>query len=37
MRGTMGIQVARIAVQFKLDVEDKLASIFPAKDENESS
>ena len=30
LRGTFGIHVARIAAAFKLDVEDRLASIFPA-------
>jgi hypothetical protein len=33
MRGTFGVHLARIAAQFKLDVEDRLASILPAKDE----
>lgn len=28
--GTVGIHVAKIAAQFQLDVEDKLASILPA-------
>lgn len=36
MRGTFGVHLARIAAQFKLDVEDNLASILPAKDEDES-
>jgi len=27
MRGTFGVHLARVATQFKLDVEDKLASI----------
>ena len=36
MRGTFGVHLARIAAQFKLDVEDKLAVILPAKDEDES-
>lgn len=33
LRGTFGVHLARIAAQFKLDIEDKLASILPAKDE----
>ena len=33
MRGTFGVHLARIAGLFKLDVEDDLASILPAKDE----
>jgi hypothetical protein len=33
MRGTFGIHLARIAAQFHLDIEDNLASILPAKDE----
>jgi hypothetical protein len=37
MRGTIGIQLARIAAHFKLDIEDELATILPAMDENESS
>jgi hypothetical protein len=36
MRGTFGIHLARIATQFKLDIEDNLASILPAKDEESS-
>ena len=36
MRGTFGVHVARIATEFKLDVEDKLATILPAKDEDEA-
>jgi len=36
MRGTFGVHLARIAAQFKLDIEDNLASILPAKDEDES-
>lgn len=35
LRGTFGVHLARIAAQFKLDIEDKLASILPAKDESE--
>lgn len=30
LRGTFGIHLAKIAAQFHLDVEDKLASILPA-------
>ena len=30
MRGTFGIHLANIAAEFKLDIEDKLASILPA-------
>lgn len=30
LRGTFGVHVAKIATQFKLDVEDRLASILPA-------
>jgi hypothetical protein len=30
LRGTFGVHVAKIAGQFKLDVEDRLASILPA-------
>ena len=30
LRGTFGVHVAKIAAAFKLDVEDKLASILPA-------
>jgi hypothetical protein len=30
LRGTFGVHVAKIATQFRLDVEDKLASILPA-------
>ena len=36
MRGTFGIYLARIAAQFKLDVEDNLASILPARDEDKA-
>jgi hypothetical protein len=32
LRGTFGIHLAKIAVNFQLDVEDKLASIIPADD-----
>ena len=33
LRGTFGVHVARIAAAFKLDVEDRLASIVPANAE----
>jgi Family of unknown function (DUF6650) len=36
MRGIFGVHLARVATQFKLDIEDNLASILPAKDEDES-
>lgn len=36
MRGTIGIHLARIATQFKLDIEDNLASILPATDAESS-
>ena len=36
MRGTFGIHLARIAAQLKLDVEDNLASILPARDEDKA-
>lgn len=36
MRGTFGVHLARIAARFKLDIEDNLASILPAKDEEGS-
>ncbi|MCZ2077973.1 MAG: hypothetical protein LC130_23580 [Bryobacterales bacterium] len=36
MRGTSGVHLARIATQFKLDIEDKLAAILPEKDEEDS-
>ena len=35
MRGTFGVHLAPIAAQFKLDIEDNLASILPAKDDPE--
>jgi len=35
MRGTFGVHLARIATQFKLDVEDKLAIILPEVDRDE--
>ncbi len=31
MRGTFGVHVAKIAAEFKLDVEDRLAEILPAR------
>jgi hypothetical protein len=34
MRGAFGIQLAKIATRFKLDVEDELAVILPAKVES---
>jgi hypothetical protein len=34
LRGTFGVHLARIAAQFHLDIEDNLASILPAKDED---
>ncbi|MDQ2843569.1 MAG: hypothetical protein M3Y72_21510 [Acidobacteriota bacterium] len=36
MRGTFGVHLARIATHFKLDIEDGLASILPATDEDSS-
>lgn len=36
MRGTFGVHLARIAAQFRLDIEDQLASILPAKDQEDS-
>jgi hypothetical protein len=36
MRGTFGVHLARIVAQFRLDIEDQLASILPAKDEEDS-
>ena len=30
LRGTFGVHVAKIAAEFRLDVEDKLAAILPA-------
>jgi hypothetical protein len=37
LRGTFGVQVARIAAAFKLDVEDRLASIVPANAEADAA
>jgi len=31
MRGIFGVHFARVAAEFKLDVEDRLAAIFPAR------
>jgi hypothetical protein len=36
MRGIFGVHLARVATHFKLDIEDNLASILPAQDEDES-
>jgi hypothetical protein len=36
LRGVFGIHVALIAVKYRLDVEDNLATIFPAQDEPKS-
>jgi hypothetical protein len=36
MRGAFGVHLAPIAAHFKLDVEDNLASILPAKDDDDS-
>jgi hypothetical protein len=36
LRGTFGVHVAKIAAQFKLDVEDHLASILPANAESDT-
>lgn len=35
MRGAFGVHLARIATQFRLDVEDKLATILPEADLDE--
>lgn len=34
MRGTFGVHLAQVAARFKLDIEDNLASILPAKDDD---
>jgi Family of unknown function (DUF6650) len=34
MRGVFGVHLARIAVRFRLDIEDDLATILPAKAED---
>jgi hypothetical protein len=36
LRGVFGIQIARLAAEYGLDVEDDLAAILPAEDEDES-
>ena len=36
MRGTFGVHLAKIAAEFKLDIEDRLASILPANAEVDS-
>jgi hypothetical protein len=36
MRGTFGVHLAKIAAAFKLDIEDRLASILPANAEADS-
>jgi hypothetical protein len=36
MRGTFGVHLAKIAAEFKLDIEDRLASILPADAEADS-
>ena len=35
MRGNFGIHLTRLATHFKLDIEDKLASILPAQDQED--
>lgn len=37
MRGTFGIHLAQIAAQFRLDIEDRLATILPAEAEGDES
>jgi hypothetical protein len=37
LRGTFGVHVARIAAAFKLDVEDRLASIVPSNAEADTA
>ena len=37
LRGAFGVHVARIAAAFKLDVEDRLASIVPANAESDTA
>jgi hypothetical protein len=37
MRGTFGIYLAQIAAQFRLDIEDRLAAVLPAKAEGDES
>ena len=36
MRGTFGVHLARIAAQFRIDIEDNLATILPASAERDS-
>jgi hypothetical protein len=36
MRGTFGIHLARIAAEFRLDIEDALATILPERDEGDA-
>jgi hypothetical protein len=36
MRGTFGVHLAKIAAEFRLDVEDRLAAILPASAEGDS-
>jgi hypothetical protein len=36
MRGTFGVHLAKIAAEFRLDVEDRLAAILPASVEGDS-
>ncbi len=36
LRGTFGIHVAKVAAAFKLDVEDRLASILPANADDDT-
>lgn len=36
MRGTFGVHLAKIATEFKLDVEDRLAAILPARADTDS-
>ncbi|HTW32545.1 MAG TPA: hypothetical protein VMD76_12760, partial [Candidatus Sulfotelmatobacter sp.] len=31
MRGTFGVHLAKIAAEFKLDIEDRLATILPGQ------
>jgi len=37
MRGTFGVHLARIAAQFKLDIEDSLAAILPDPDDESAA
>ena len=36
MRGTFGVHLAKIAAEFKPDIEDRLAAILPASAEGDS-